>query len=482
MDVKERSIQLVNELINGIDAGDFDCIENIPDKYTYEHLWGLFMLSDILDDGRALYEQIYDLFIEHGKYRVKQKLQAGEKIKVAFLAISAAEWPAEGIYRAFEQDECIESYVVVSPLIDRDVASRKETYQNTLKYFRNGNYQVRESYDAENDSYVSWEAIGGMPDIVIHLTSWMQSLPKEYRITSFPLSCLSCYVPYGFYVADSEDGSYLRNSVYDKEFVNMMWKVYADSEKNLRGYQSYEMLHGKNVIYSGYAKMDFFYKERVWKEEEVRELWKIPEGKAAADMKKIIIAPHHAILGYAGIKFSTFPKNAHFLLYLAKKYQDTITFVYKPHPNLKLRAVEAGVFESHEAYEEYLEEWNRLPNAKVVQEADYLTLFDTSDGMIMDSASFLGEYMYVNKPLLFLTRKGQAFNELGRSLLDGYYLERGENYYEIEQFIQKVILEGQDVKGEKRLEIFENELDYVRKNKQEACEYIYRNMMESLAE
>ena len=43
--------------------------------------------------------------------------------------------------------------------------------------------------------------------------------------------------------------------------------------------------------------------------------------------------------------------------------------------------------------------WNALPNAKVVEEESYLDIFATSDGMIMDSASFIGEYLYVNKPL-----------------------------------------------------------------------------------
>lgn len=83
--------------------------------------------------------------------------------------------------------------------------------------------------------------------------------------------------------------------------------------------------------------------------------------------------------------------------------------MFKPHPNLRARVVQAHAFESEEAYDTYLEEWNKLPNACVMQEEDYRSAFATSDGMIMDSCSFIAEYMYVDKPLLFLKRDGQAF-------------------------------------------------------------------------
>lgn len=278
------------------------------------------------------------------------------------------------------------------------------------------------------------------------------------------------------------DRMYCPNLVYNHDFVNMMWKVWTDSEKNMEGYQKYGMRRGRNVFFSGYAKMDYFYQTREWTEKEIRSIWKIPEGKSACEMRKVIIAPHHAIAGYGGILFSTFPKNAFFLLYLANKYQNEISFIYKPHPNLRLRAVEAGVFESYEAYDDYLSEWDSLPNAKVVQESSYLEIFDTSDGMIMDSISFIAEYLYVNKPLLFLKRNGQAFNELGTKLIEAYYSAWGEDYCGIEQFLQAVILNGNDSKKELRKAIWQEELDYVRKNKCMASEFAYRDICSLLAE
>lgn len=475
-DWKREHAKNVEELFQGIDAGDFNQAGEIPDRYTWLYLYSLLRLSGELDNGRELYRQIYDVAIAHGRSCVRRKVHNGEKIRVAFLAISAAEWPASDVYRSLAADERVEAYIVIAPLMDRDAESRKSTYIQTKDFFARNNYAVREIYDVERDVCLEWSDIGGTPDILIHLTAWFQSLPDVCWMLSFPLRCVQLYLPYGIYVADSVDKRYAIQCVYNCDFVNMMWKVYADSEKNREGYRNYGVLEGKNIVFSGYVKMDPFYKKRQYSEAEIRSLWKIPEGRAVDEIKRVIIAPHHSILGYAGILFSTFPKNAFFLLYLAKKYQNKVSFIYKPHPNLRLRAVEAGVFESYEAYDAYVREWDSLPNARVVNEASYLELFETSDGMIMDSASFIAEYLYVNKPLLFLRRNGQAFNMLGAELMRAYDIAWGEDYCAIEEFLQSTIIGGRDEKKLLRETIWKENLDYMSLNHCMASEFIYEDI------
>ena len=96
MDIVEQCTILVNELMDGADRGDFSG-EKIPEKYTYQHLYALFILSHYLDDGKKLYELIYDLTMKCDSANIHRKSVAGEKIKVAFVVISAAEWGAEQI-------------------------------------------------------------------------------------------------------------------------------------------------------------------------------------------------------------------------------------------------------------------------------------------------------------------------------------------------------------------------------------------------
>lgn len=476
MNAGEVYIKRVEELLDGIDKGEFSNVSAIPGRYTYGHLTALFYLADQLKDGKKLYEHLYDRIVECGKRNIQKKLASGQKIKIAFLAISAAEWAVENIYRMLSEDKRLECYVVVCPLLDRDREVRRKTEEQTYHFFRNNQYDVRRIYRSQQDGCAKWEEIGGLPDVVVHLTTWYQSLPEQFRIEKFPLHIVNCYVPYGMYVADSSDGNYVRQMVYNKEFVNLQWRVYTDSEKNLSGYAEYGLLHGKNVRYSGYPKMDYFQEDKKYTEDEIRNIWKIPDDISAKEMKKLIIAPHHSLEESMGLQFSTFIYNAFFWLYLAQKYRDRITFIFKPHPNLRLKSVWAHFFKSFDEYDAYIEVWESLPNARVSEEESYLDIFATSDGMIMDSGSFLGEYLYVNKPMLFLTRKEQAFNSLGKKLISAYDTAEGNDYIAIEQFVERVILQGDDAMEEKRSQIFKEELDYIGRNGCTASEFICRDI------
>lgn len=480
MGAEEMYIKRVQELMSGIDRGDFSDVSRPPEAFRFGHLTALFYLADCLENGRKLYEQVYDRVMAYGQYHIRHKVASGQKIRVAFLAISAAEWAVENVYRSLIQDERLECFVVVCPLMDRKKEDRMRSEEMSYHFFQEQGYNTRRIYHSEQDQCDGWESLGGVPDLVIHLTSWYNALPEQYQIEQLPLHTVNCYIPYGMYVADSPDGNYVKQLVYNKEFVNLQWRVFADSRENLAGYQEHELLHGKNVRCSGYAKMDYFRQKREYTPEQIHSIWKLPAQEGMDNRKRVIIAPHHSITPSAGIQYATFLRNAYFWLYLAKKYQDKITFIFKPHPNLRWKTVWAHMFEAFEEYDEYLEAWNTLPNAKVVEEQSYLEIFATSDGIIMDSASFIGEYLYVDKPVLFLTRREQAFNSLGAKIMPCYQTAEGGDYTAIEQFLVQVILGEEDTKKNDRGRTYRELLDYVSWNDCLASEYICQDILSLL--
>ena len=79
--------------------------------------------------------------------------------------------------------------------------------------------------------------------------------------------------------------------------------------------------------------------------------------------------------------------------------------------------------------------------------------------------------------MLFLTREGQAFNALGEKLVSGYYTAKGEDFMAIEQFMERVILQGEDTMKDKRTRIFAEEMDYAGKNGCSASEFICKDIM-----
>lgn len=473
--MKQEELQKkLNELLEGVVAGDFNQLDQTAPKYTYGHLIALFYVLDKMSNGKILFNQIYDSIMSYATNYIKEKSQSGEKIKIAFMTISAAEWPAEDVYQKMLKNDKFDAYVIGLPLTDRDKESSLNTYHQNKNYFMGNGYRYVDTI-AEDGHFKSWDELGGVPDILVNLTSWNDSVAEEYQIDKLPITCLNCYIPYAFYIEDSVNGKYLTNGVYNKEFMNVQWKIFTDSAKNYEGYRKKQTLGAKNVVCSGYTKMDYFYQGKQYSDLELKRIWKMPEGELTEQTKKIIVAPHYTIGSSSILQFSTFDKNMYFLYYLAQK-NPQISFVFKPHPNLRNQTVKVGIFKSYEEYDAYIAMWNELPNAQVIQEGYYLDVFATSDGMILDSISFLAEYMYVDKPVLFLTREGQRFNELGNELYQTFHLANGTDYQSIECFVQEVIVNEKDNKQGIRQEIFHKELDYMKVNEKQAFETICEHL------
>ena len=91
-------------------------------------------------------------------------------------------------------------------------------------------------------------------------------------------------------------------------------------------------------------------------------------------------------------------------------------------------------------WKEYENQWRNLQNADVIDEGMYDELFVNSDAMILDSVSFLAEYLYVHKTLLQLMRKEQRYNDVGDRLIKVHYVADGKDEEAIERFLQEVVL------------------------------------------
>lgn len=465
----------INEVVQGIEHGDFDNPRYIPDAYTYGHLIAMFYAAHMMDGGKDLYENLYTFATTYALNTVRKKTSEG-KLKVAFLTMSAAMWQAESVYRLLEKDDAFETYIVVAPGIGAGEAI-KISFRETYEYFRTRGYDVRAGYSRENNRVYGWEDLGGLPDIIFHMTPYYNSMPSVLAVDRVPLKVLNVYIPYGMDTVENRDYSFMKTVSYNSAFMNLVWRIYTDSVTNVEGFRREQLLRGRNAVYSGFPKMDYFYTSKDDnKNEKIRKLWKTPKGKNINDIKRVIIAPHHSVSRDHVICFSTFPSNMYYLLDIAKQFQDQIAFVLKPHPHLRHTAVENKLFPDVDAYNAYLAEWEKLENARVVEESDYLELFSTSDAMIMDCGSFIGEYLYADKPLLFLTRPEQAFSELGEKCMTAHYQVPGDHFEEIRAFLEHTVLEGDDPKAEIRKRVFDEELNYCSMNNTLAADLIYREI------
>ena len=88
--------EIINYATEILDAVDNNRLEDEVNNgvYTYANLIALFLAMSKMDNGAKLYSYCYEAAIKCGESNVRNKILRNEKIKVVFLPISAAEWPA----------------------------------------------------------------------------------------------------------------------------------------------------------------------------------------------------------------------------------------------------------------------------------------------------------------------------------------------------------------------------------------------------
>ncbi len=408
--------------------------------------------------ARFIPKNDYNTFIERVLNISVQRIRRKDKIKIAFVTLEAAQWCGEDLYNFFACDKRFETTVFLS------IDFHKEINELIMDDFQRGIEQFRQ-HGINIVALDNKEDIVPEQDIFIFLTPYLSWLPYMFLPSKITPKTLFVHVPYAF------DSALHNDEFYSKILFIVGWKVFFSSVPGLKIYEEKSIVGMPRGVYSGYPRMDIFFDKNA----KLEFNWKITR----PDAKKIIWAPHHSIKGGPAIKYATFQWNYRFMYEFAKAHPET-SWVVKPHPMLLYTSVTEGVFPTVEAFKKYLQAWDDLPNAQVYTGAYYQNIFATSDGMIHDSASFISEYQFANKPMIYLTRDTQWHNELGKAILNVSYLVDGQDLDGIAATIQKVFIEGNDYKAAERKKIFDKYLNYFKHNGMLASKFIYKSIVSKL--
>ncbi|MBE8953404.1 MAG: CDP-glycerol glycerophosphotransferase family protein [Quinella sp. 1Q7] len=401
------------------------------------------------------YNALIDAVLEASAAKIRRK----DKIKLAFVLHEQTQWFGAALYNLFARDERFETTFFICARITGATKNKlfERDFWRSVEQF---NTCVSCVFVPEGrNTYIPPQ------DVLIYLTPFPSTLPFALRAENFSAECLIAHIPFAF------DISIRSKEYYNRRMFRVAWKVFFSSVCGLEMYAKKNSVGMPRGVFSGYPKMDVFFNRNA----QFMFDWKMTR----PDAKKIIWAPHWSIS--SDVKYSTFQWNFEFMYEFAKTHPET-SWVVKPHPGLFAAAVEENVFESVADFEKYLRAWNDLPNAQVVVGAYYEDIFATSDGMIHDSDTFIAEYQYVDKPMIFLTRDTQRFNELGKKILRASYLVDGQDFDAIAETIQRVFIDGDDYKAVERKEVFDKYLNYPKACGMLASEFIYGNIADGLKE
>lgn len=407
---------------------------------------------------------------------LKSKVATGKKINIIFI-LPSMMFVYKELYNFFEKDELFNVKIVLvphrignSPTIT-NVA--KDKFFQILSYLKRAKFNVINGYDFENNCGIDLK-VECEPDIVFYVLPYMRIYPETMKIDNLPPNILYAYIPYGEFLENDLD-----DNLYNFGWNEKIWKIFCSTKEYLLNSSKKSKVGSSNVILSGSARMDSLVNYK-YNDGDYKWIYDKSENK-----KRIIWAPHHT-LARPGMDekatFSTFDKNYKFFYNFAKNNPD-IEWVLRPHPLLKEILSEVNTYMKIEGViddnfvEDYFFKWNSLPNAVVHEEFDYIDLFATADAMITDCVSFKAEYLFANKPGLILTRDNVYYEGYKKTVTDAWYIENGSDFNKITEFIDNVVIDGNDYLKNKREEIFKEHFDY---NVGKASKFIYNYIKNEL--
>lgn len=324
--------------------------------------------------------------------------------------------------------------IVICPDVARGEFHLKEQYKKTKEFFirKYGSKYIVDGYDEETGAFLD---VSDQFD-VIYCANPYDAMVNDVHAVKYlsKKDVLPFYMSYG-----CMPDNYGCKIIMPMLEISLFWKVFADNKFSFSDYKKYELCKGKNVCLSGYAKMDELVKCKI---------------KNNTTKKRIIIAPHHTINNQV-LPLSNFLQYSTFILELPKKYPD-IEFIFRPHPLLFVNMVNEGFWTQNQV-NEYIEQIQKKGMIYSVG-GDYFDVFANSDAMIHDCSSFVVEYLYTGKPCCFVAKKNykKVFSKLGKSCLKNYYIAFDKQ--QIIDFIENVIINGNDVLKEKRTVYAKNHL------------------------
>ncbi len=340
------------------------------------------------------------------------------------MVIHDSIWKYEVLYKLLMANRRFEPLIVVIPHVTNS-APDMENLWTCYRYFHDSGYKTITAYDDKKNTWVDIRDVC-KPDIVFFTNPHNLSF-KQYSISYF-INNLTCYVPYAFVVI------HLLELHYNQEFHHCLWKHFVETEYH-REFAGRYIKDSKNVTVTGYPGLDLLFSGSY----APINPWK---NIGISCTRKIIWAPHHSIEGQGSkLDYSNFLEYADFFISFLENNKH-VQIAFKPHPLLKAKLNKLEDW-GIERTNRYYEKWSDLKNGQL-EEGAYLDLFYHSDGMILDSASFIVEYLYFNKPILFALHDDKVqdrFNDFGKLVFDVLYTTRE---HDIMSFINEIVVNDAD--------------------------------------
>lgn len=419
-------------------------------KYVPERIWlSLIKAYDFLK-LRNLYNSYLINKAPKRHKKALEILRKKEKVKVAFFLTHESVWKYDLLFDLMLQHPRFEPVIFVCPVVNYGKENMLFEMDKSFEAFKKKGYNVIKTYDNKTENYLDVKK-SFAPDIIFYTSPYEALQDYRYYIKQFS-ETLTCYVPYALMTVYFD-------FIYDLDFHNLIWKYFSETPLHQEIASQKQRNKGKNTVLTGYPGFD----RLLINKNPNNAVWK----KNSTVLKKIIWAPHHSMTELNMV--SNFLEYHDFFLKLAYNYKDKLQIAFKPHHLLKVK-LEEDSYWGKERTDLYYTKWENLENGQL-ENGGYTDLFLTSDALIHDCGSFMGEYLITGKPSLFMVRDESImkyWTPFGEKAMEVHYQSRNEK--QIIDFIENVVLNGDDWMKEERINFVQ--MNLIPKNKFTASENI----------
>lgn len=389
--------------------------------------------------------------------RILKRIQERNHCRILFLASSLSMWRYQNLVKLLLNDNRFTVLVAVLPFKAFSPDDRKRDVEVLQEYFT----QTGIPYETVDDFKTLKEEF--VPDIIAYQQPYDFSYDDPAADWMNNVDCMLMYVPYSVLMTEFDYG-------YNLSFHNVAWRNYVTSDIHQEISRRNADNRGENTVVVGEPRADQLLlpaQSDPWK--------KTMDGKVR---KRLIWAPHFSVTSYNMFDRPDFNWSYKVMREVAEEYADRLQIAFKPHPRLKTELYKHPDWGSKRT-DEFYAFWADSPTTQL-ETGDYIDLFKTSDAMIHNCGSFTVEYVYLRKPVAYITRNFSVIkadmNAFGAACQDAHYITSTAE--EIRSFINDIVLGGKDPMADKRIEVFETALR--TPNDTTVARNIYNDLVNSL--
>ena len=329
------------------------------------------------------------------KQNWKEKSKSHNQIRVMMYCNLPSIWNSfNSLYRLLKSDSRFQVDIVVFPEMER--GGRLKNY-DMIDFCNRRGFEYIEGYNKETGEYI--DLTDKEYDYIFLNRPYQDLRPRQYSTSALRIQSKLCHITYATCIFKGS----VQDTVCGFQHLKYYDFVFAETTIHKKIYLEYKKKYvdcSTEVCTVGSPKFE--------------EVLKCDYSKKSNDKFVILYTPRWNLTDGT----CSFLDLYEYFFDLVKDHNE-IEYIFRPHPLME-EQFKKTIWKNGE-WNKFVREFDGYENASIDLSPDYLKTFKQADVLISDVSSMLAEFMLTKKPIIYMHKTDEIFNEFGLGLAEGYY-------------------------------------------------------------